>query len=177
MKNLIITDNQAFSCLIIKLFDNQTMTLPWLSQISDTSENHPKRFDSDNQINLSTLVSYFGVNKRKKNLSEYLLGDTSNDRHGDDRVEQLISGTNKRIWQRKGKENVIFSFPLHPSFWPTKSFDVPVVNGLGEGSRSLFTRSLTGLLKFGNRKKPKDLSVCEECGREVGGGVYDVVIR
>jgi hypothetical protein len=49
-------DNQAFHSLIINHFDNQTVTLPWLSRISDTSENQPKRLDSDNQINISTLI-------------------------------------------------------------------------------------------------------------------------
>ena len=35
---LIISDNQSFHSLIINPLDNQTVTLPWLSRISDTSE-------------------------------------------------------------------------------------------------------------------------------------------
>jgi hypothetical protein len=51
-----LADNQAFHSLIIKPFENQTVTLPWLSRISDTSETQPKRLDSDSQINISTLI-------------------------------------------------------------------------------------------------------------------------
>ncbi len=40
VKTLIISDNQTFHGLIINLFDNQSVSLPWLSRISDTSENH-----------------------------------------------------------------------------------------------------------------------------------------
>jgi hypothetical protein len=53
-------DNQAFHGLIIKPFDNQTVSLPWLSRISDTSENQSARLDSDNQINISRLISCLG---------------------------------------------------------------------------------------------------------------------
>ena len=34
---VIISDNQVFHSLIIKVSDNQTVSLPWLSRISDTS--------------------------------------------------------------------------------------------------------------------------------------------
>ena len=47
---------QAFHSLIIKPFDHQNLTLPWLFRISDTSENQPKRLESDDQINLSRLI-------------------------------------------------------------------------------------------------------------------------
>jgi hypothetical protein len=65
VKTLIISDNQGFRDLIIKTFDNQTVSLSWLSWISDTSENKPERLDSDNQINISRLISF---------LDEYGLG-------------------------------------------------------------------------------------------------------
>ncbi len=42
--------------LIIRLFPLNSLT--WLSRISDTSENKSERFDSDNQINTSRLISY-----------------------------------------------------------------------------------------------------------------------
>jgi hypothetical protein len=58
VKTLIISDNQTFHGLIIRPFDNQTVSLPWLSRISDISENQPQRLDSDNQINISRLISY-----------------------------------------------------------------------------------------------------------------------
>ncbi len=61
MRILIITDNQDFSYLIIKSFDNQTVSSPWLSRISDTSENQTKRLDSDNEINISTLIRYLVI--------------------------------------------------------------------------------------------------------------------
>jgi hypothetical protein len=51
MKTLIIS-NQDFHGLIIKPSDNQTV-----SRI-DTSENKPERLDSDNQINISRLISF-----------------------------------------------------------------------------------------------------------------------
>jgi len=58
VKTLIISDNQGFHGLIIKSFDNQTVSLRSLSRISDTSENKPERLDSDNQINISRLISF-----------------------------------------------------------------------------------------------------------------------
>jgi hypothetical protein len=61
VKTLIISDNQGFHSLIIKPFDNQTVSLPSLSRISDTSENQPERLDSDNQINISRLISCLGA--------------------------------------------------------------------------------------------------------------------
>ena len=47
--------HQALHSLMIKPFDNQTVSLPGLSGISDTSENQPEWFDSDNQINISKV--------------------------------------------------------------------------------------------------------------------------
>jgi len=58
VKTLIISDNQGFQDLIIKPFDNQTVSLRLLSRISDTSENKTERLDSDNQINISRLISF-----------------------------------------------------------------------------------------------------------------------
>jgi hypothetical protein len=49
--------NQGFHDFIIKPFDNQTVSLPWLSRISDTSEKQSARLDSDNQTNISRLIS------------------------------------------------------------------------------------------------------------------------
>ncbi len=60
VKTLIISDRHFFHGLIIKSFDNQTVSLPWLSRISDTSENKSVRLDSDNQINISRLISCLG---------------------------------------------------------------------------------------------------------------------
>jgi hypothetical protein len=42
--------------LIIRLFPLNSLT--WWSRISDTSENKPERLDSDNQINISSLISF-----------------------------------------------------------------------------------------------------------------------
>ncbi len=47
--------------LIIRLFPLNS--LPWLSRISDTSENKPERLDSDNQINKSSLISFLEVQR------------------------------------------------------------------------------------------------------------------
>ena len=66
VKTLIISDNQVFHDLIIKPFDNQTVSLPWLSRIRDTSENKTERLDSDNQINISRLISFLGHYPLKK---------------------------------------------------------------------------------------------------------------
>ncbi len=56
LSHMSISDNQAFHSLIVKPFDNQTVTLPGLSRISDTSKTQANRLDSDNQINISTLI-------------------------------------------------------------------------------------------------------------------------
>jgi hypothetical protein len=53
--------NFSFLQMLSSSFDNRTVTLPWLSRIIDTSENHPKRLDSDNQINKSTLIDTLSV--------------------------------------------------------------------------------------------------------------------
>jgi hypothetical protein len=52
--------------LIIRLFPLNS--LPWLSRISDTSENKPERFDSDNQINISRLISFLARDLNEKKL-------------------------------------------------------------------------------------------------------------
>ena len=44
----LYTDNQAFSSLIIKTFDNQTVSSPWLSRISDTCKNQNEWMKSFN---------------------------------------------------------------------------------------------------------------------------------
>jgi hypothetical protein len=52
--------------LIIRLFPLNSV--PWLSRISDTSENKPERFDSDNQINISRLISFLARDLNEKKL-------------------------------------------------------------------------------------------------------------
>jgi hypothetical protein len=64
VKSLIISDNQVFMAwlsnpLIIRLFPLNSLT--WLSRISDTSENKPESLDSDNQINISRLISFLEI--------------------------------------------------------------------------------------------------------------------
>ncbi len=53
---LIISDNQAQTCLIITINDTSTGDLPLIITISDTCKNQPKRLDFDNTINLSNWV-------------------------------------------------------------------------------------------------------------------------
>ena len=55
-KGLIISDNQAQTCLIITINDTSTGDLPLIITISDTCKNQPKRLDFDNTINLSRLI-------------------------------------------------------------------------------------------------------------------------
>jgi hypothetical protein len=55
-KGLIISDNQAQTCLIITINDTSTGDLPLIITISDTCKNQPKRLDFDNTINLSSLI-------------------------------------------------------------------------------------------------------------------------
>jgi len=55
-KGLIISDNQAQTCLIITINDTSIGDLPFIITISDTCKNQPKRLDSDNTINLSSLI-------------------------------------------------------------------------------------------------------------------------
>ena len=50
---MIISVNQDETCLIITINDTSTSDLTLIITISDTSKNQTKRFDSDNQINLS----------------------------------------------------------------------------------------------------------------------------
>jgi hypothetical protein len=62
-KGLIISDNQAQTCLIITINDTSTGDLPLIITISDTCKNQPKRLDLDNTINLSSLVVSLEVSK------------------------------------------------------------------------------------------------------------------
>jgi hypothetical protein len=55
-KDLIISDNQAQTCLIITINDTSTGDLPLIITISDTCKNQTKRLDFDNTINLSSLI-------------------------------------------------------------------------------------------------------------------------
>jgi hypothetical protein len=55
-KGLIISDNQAETCLIVTNNDTSIGDLPLIIYISDTCKNQPKRLDSDNTINLSRLI-------------------------------------------------------------------------------------------------------------------------
>ncbi len=55
-KGLIISDNQAQTCLIITINDTSTGDLPLLITSCDTCKNQPKRLDFDNTINLSSLI-------------------------------------------------------------------------------------------------------------------------
>ncbi len=56
------------SLLIIRLFP--LISLPWLSRISDTSENKPERLDSDNQINISRLISFLELGRGIQGLDD-----------------------------------------------------------------------------------------------------------
>ena len=56
-KGLIISDNQGETCLIITINDTSIGDLPLIITISDTCKNQPKRLDSDNTINLSSLIT------------------------------------------------------------------------------------------------------------------------
>ncbi len=55
-KDLIISDNQAQTWLIITINDTSIGDLPLIITISDTCKNQPKRLDFDNTINLSSLI-------------------------------------------------------------------------------------------------------------------------
>ena len=55
-KSLIISDNQAQTWLIITINDTSIGDLPLIITISDTWKNQTKRLDSDNTINLSSLI-------------------------------------------------------------------------------------------------------------------------
>jgi hypothetical protein len=55
-KGLIISDNQAQTCLIITINDTSTGDLPLIITISDTCKNQSKRLDFDSTINLSRLI-------------------------------------------------------------------------------------------------------------------------
>ena len=64
-KGLIISDNQAQTCLIITINDTSTGDLPLIITISDTCKNQPKRLDFDNTINLSSLIVSLGDEKQR----------------------------------------------------------------------------------------------------------------
>jgi hypothetical protein len=59
-KSLIISDNQAETCLIITINDTSLGYLPLIINISDTCKNQPKRLDFDNTINLSSFIVILG---------------------------------------------------------------------------------------------------------------------
>ena len=59
-KGLIISDNQAETCLIITINDTSIGDLPLIITISDTCKNQSKRLDFDNTINLSSLIVILG---------------------------------------------------------------------------------------------------------------------
>jgi hypothetical protein len=59
-KDLIISDNQAQTWLIITINDTSIGDLPLIITISDTCKNQPKRLDFDNTINLSSLIVSLG---------------------------------------------------------------------------------------------------------------------
>ena len=59
-KGLIISDNQDQTWLIITINDTSIKDLPLIITISDTCKNQPKRLDSDNTINLSSLIVSLG---------------------------------------------------------------------------------------------------------------------
>jgi hypothetical protein len=56
-KSPTLSDNQAETCLIITINDTSIGDLPLMITISDTCKNQPKRLDSDNTINLSSLIA------------------------------------------------------------------------------------------------------------------------
>jgi hypothetical protein len=53
---LIISDNQAETCLIITIDDTYIGDLPLIITICNTCKNQPKRLDFDNTINLQNLT-------------------------------------------------------------------------------------------------------------------------
>ncbi len=55
-KGLIISDNQAETCLIITIDDITIGDLPLIITISDTCKNKTKSLDFDDTINLSRLI-------------------------------------------------------------------------------------------------------------------------
>jgi hypothetical protein len=57
---VIRSDNQAETCLIPTINDTSIGDLPLIITISDTCKNHPKRLDSDNTVNLSSLIVSLG---------------------------------------------------------------------------------------------------------------------
>jgi hypothetical protein len=69
-KGLIISDNQAQTCLIITINDTSTGDLPLIITISGTCKNQPKRLDFDNTINLSSLIVSLGGDLTDFNLKD-----------------------------------------------------------------------------------------------------------
>jgi hypothetical protein len=60
-KGLIISDNQAQTCLIITINDFSTGDLPLIITISDTCKSQPKRLDFHNTISQSSLIVSLAV--------------------------------------------------------------------------------------------------------------------
>jgi hypothetical protein len=54
-------DYQAETCSSITINDTSIGDLPLIITISDTCKNQPKRLDSDNTINLSSLIVSLGL--------------------------------------------------------------------------------------------------------------------
>ena len=63
---MIISDNQAETCLIITINDTSIGDLPLIITISDTGKNQPKRLDFDNTINLSSLIVILAMSTETK---------------------------------------------------------------------------------------------------------------
>ncbi len=61
-KGLIISDNQAQTCLIITINDTSIGDLPLIITISDTCKNQPKRLASDNTFsNTCPIMVNYGA--------------------------------------------------------------------------------------------------------------------
>ena len=88
-KGLIISDNQAQTCLIITINDTSTGDLPLIITISDTCKNQPKRLDFDNTINLSSLIVSLATARRPGSRIEDGEGATA-PRSATDSTEQWV---------------------------------------------------------------------------------------
>jgi hypothetical protein len=148
-KPSIVSDNQAFHSLIIKPFDNQTVSLPWLSQISGTSENHPERLDSDNQINISRLICCLGCSislkqsgrsRRESRMKERKNESTQKCPCRYTHTQQYTkTHTKERDTDRKGQTGVkaYRHMSLSPSFRVKISFKGVVVHRGNQGQSRL----------------------------------------
>ncbi len=71
-KSLIVSDNQAETCLIITINNTSLGYLPLIINISDTCKNQTKRLDFDT-INLSSLIVILGRDITSKVLLSTLI--------------------------------------------------------------------------------------------------------